>query len=72
MYITNDVRLKLQTRKKVYTMLLLDVTVVYEFLNVQYIRTHAQQFVSLHMMCANFLFSVCRCTKDGHEETEDG
>lgn len=48
MYITNDVRLKLQTRKKVYTMLLLDVTVVYEFLNVQYIRTHAQQFVSLH------------------------
>lgn len=39
--VTNDVRLKLRTRKMVFTKLLLDVDVGYEFLGVRFIRTHA-------------------------------
>lgn len=40
--VTNDVRLKLRIRKMVFTKLLLDVDVGYEFLGVRFIRTHAQ------------------------------
>lgn len=38
----NGVRLKLLIRKMVFTKLLLDVDIGYEFLCVRFIRTHAQ------------------------------
>lgn len=39
--VTNDVRLKLRTREMVFTKLLLDVDVGYEFLEVRFILRHA-------------------------------